>query len=551
MLKCKTVSSLEKIFSDEELRASEYCGCSALRGEMVSFQVVLCAPERQWIEVGAKSSVGAVTVRGVELVPNTLASYNFDENYLRTTPGLYPDPLMPLKDDRWILRKRQWQSLWVSVPVPADCKPGRYEVEIQVRPIEPLGTASATLEPVTARFTVEVIDAALPPQKLIRSEWFHCDCVYSFYKVGCWSEEHWTLLEKYFANAAGHGINMLLTPLWTPPLDTAVNGERPTVQLLGITRSGDRYEFDFSRLKRWFELGRKCGFEYFDFAHPFTQWGACFTPKIIVNVDGREEKLFGWHVPADSPEYAAFLKQLIPQLMEVVRQAGLEGKIFFHISDEPHLDHLESYRYGAELLRPLIGDAPVIDALSNIDFYDKGVVGIPIPANNHIEPFYERGISQLFTYFCVSQWDKVPNRFFAMPSARNRIMGVLSYVYDLSGFLQWGYNFWYTQFSLKQDINPFQVTDAGGSFPGGDSFAVYPGPDGPVDSLRHEVFTEGLQDLRALRLLEERTGRQAVLELVHEGLYYKLTMERYPQDAAWLLNLRCRVNAALAENTAE
>lgn len=546
MLKFKTVSSLEKVFSDEELRASECRGCSALRGEMVSFQLALQARNRQWIEVEQKSSLGNVTVRRVELVPCTLASYGFDENYLRTTPGLYPDPLLPLENGRWVLRNQQWQALWISAPVPADCKPGRHEVEIRVRAIEPNGEPTGEIEPITARFTVDVIDAALPPQKLIRSEWFHGDCIYSYYKVGCWSEEHWALLEKYFANAAGHGINMLLTPLWTPPLDTAVGGERPTIQLLEISREGDEYRFDFTRLIRWFELGRKCGFEYFDFAHPFTQWGAFFTPKIMVRVNGREEKMFGWHVPADSPEYARFMKQLIPQLLEVVRRAGLEEKVFFHISDEPHPDHLESYRYGAELLKPLIGNIPVIDALSNIDFYDKGIVGIPIPGNNHIEPFYQRGIPRLFTYYCVSQWDKVPNRFFAMPSARNRIMGVLSYVYDLCGFLQWGYNFWYTQYSLKQDINPFMVTDAGGCFPGGDSFAVYPGPDGPIDSLRHEVFTEGLQDLRALRLLEEKIGRQAVLEMIHDGLYYTLTMERYPQDAAWLPELRRRVNAALA-----
>ncbi len=546
MLKFKTVSSLEKIFSDEDLRVSECRGCSALRGETVSFQVALHVDERQWIEVGLESAFEGAGVRGVEQVPCTMPSYGFDDNFLRTTPGLYPNPLMPLEDRLWVVRKKQWQALWVSVPVPTDCKPGKYDVAVKIKTVAPGGKALDACEDVTARFTVEVIDAMLPPQRLIRSEWFHGDCIYSFYKVGCWSEEHWALLEKYFANAARHGINMLLTPIWTPPLDTAEGGERPTIQLLDITRKGDQYEFDFTKLKRWFELACKCGFEYFDFAHPFTQWGARFTPKIIVNVDGRDEKLFGWHVSADSPEYAEFLKQLMPQLLEVVRQAGLEGKIFFHISDEPHLDHLAEYRYGAELLRPLIGGAPIIDALSSIDFYDKGVVGIPIPANDHIEPFRERGISSLFTYFCVSQWNKVPNRFFAMPSARCRIMGVLSYVYDLAGFLQWGYNFWYTQFSLKQDIDPFKVTDAGGSFPGGDSFAVYPGPDGPIDSIHHEVFTEGLQDLRALRLLEVKIGRQAVLDLIHEGLYYTLTMKRYPQEAAWLLELRRRVNAAIA-----
>lgn len=61
-----------------------------------------------------------------------------------------------------------------------------------------------------------------------------------------------------------------------------------------------------------------------------------------------------------------------------------------------------------------------------------------------------------------------------MPSARNRILGALLYKYNAVGFLQWGYNFWYSQFS-KHEIDPFTVTDAGKAFPSGDAFVVYPG----------------------------------------------------------------------------
>lgn len=33
-------------------------------------------------------------------------------------------------------------------------------------------------------------------------------------------------------------MNMLYTPLFTPPLDTAVGGERMTVQLVGMEKAG-------------------------------------------------------------------------------------------------------------------------------------------------------------------------------------------------------------------------------------------------------------------------------------------------------------------------
>src|SRR5690606_38890715 len=100
----------------------------------------------------------------------------------------------------------------------------------------------------------------------------------------------------------------------------------------------------------------------------------------------------------------------------------------------------------------------------------------------------------------------VSNRFFSLPSVRNRIIGVQLYKFGIQGFLHWGFNFWYSQYSVKA-IDPFRVTDAGGAFPSGDAFVVYPGPEGPLDSIRWEVFREALQDMRALELLEQLAGK--------------------------------------------
>ncbi|MBR4450517.1 MAG: DUF4091 domain-containing protein, partial [Clostridia bacterium] len=140
--------------------------------------------------------------------------------------------------------------------------------------------------------------------------------------------------------------------------------------------------------------------------------------------------------------------------------------------------------------------------------------------------------------------DYVPNRFIAMPSARNRILGFLLWKYDLDGFLQWGYNFYNTQYSVEK-INPYEVTDAGGFFPSGDSFVVYPGKDGEaLCSLRLKVFYEGLQDMRALRLLESLAGREKALEITGG-----ITFEDYPRDPEYILAAREKINLAIVEMT--
>ena len=109
----------------------------------------------------------------------------------------------------------------------------------------------------------------------------------------------------------------------------------------------------------------------------------------------------------------------------------------------------ESKRYPRQIYyriaAPLLEGFPIMDALSNVDFYRSGAVEHPIPANNHIEPFLQENIPGLWTYYCCSQNTDVANRFVAMPAARSRILGVQMYKYNIAGFLHWGYNFYYSQ----------------------------------------------------------------------------------------------------------
>src|SRR5699024_5409359 len=121
------------------------------------------------------------------------------------------------------------------------------------------------------------------------------------------------------------------------------------------------------------------------------------------------------------------------------------------------------------------------------------------------------------------------------------VIGMQLYKYDIKGFLQWGYNFWFSQLS-KKSINPFQNTDAGYGFPSGDAFMVYPGEDGPIESLRLEVFYEGLQDMRALQLLEQTIGKESVVGILDDGLDHVLTFKKYPVDRDWLLEKREEIN---------
>ncbi len=538
------VSSLEKIFPTEKPSRILH-KASALAGEVFSFQV--CCLTEKYLSQGRVEAIGDMTdnmtVRNVELSPVEYFGPDYDDDVISTDPGLYPDLLSPVSNDIRI-PQCQWRSFWITIRIPEDHPGGLIKAGIKFAGEMPeLGPCSEQ-----AGIELEIIPVKLPEQKLLQTQWFHTDCIYTHYNVPCWSEAHWSLLEKYFANAAGHGINLLLTPLFTPPLDTAVGTERPTAQLIGVCCNDGRYAFDFSKLERWITTAQRCGITHFEFSHFFTQWGAEFTPKILVTEDGEDIKKFGWHVRADSIEYMDLLDAFLPQLVSFIEAKELGSKSVFHVSDEPGLQHMEAYGKAVALLRRYLSGYKIIDALSKVDFYQTGLVENPVPANNHFEDFYELGIKNLWTYYCVSQRDKVPNRFIYYPSYRARIMGLLLYKYDLEGFLHWGYNFWYSQYSIKQ-IDPFRVTDSGLAFPAGDPFLVYPGPDGPFDSIRHEVCFDAVQDLRALRALENVIGREKTLDIIErDGI---LSMTEYPRSPEWLLETREIINQLLAENIAK
>ena len=122
------------------------------------------------------------------------------------------------------------------------------------------------------------------------------------------------------------------------------------------------------------------------------------------------------------------------------------------------------------------------------------------------------------------------------------------YKFDIKGFLQWGYNFYYSQLS-KGLIDPFTVTDAGSAFPSGDSFVVYPDKDGtPLQSIRLKVFYDALQDMAALKTLEKLTNKEKCLNIIEDNNEHLITFSDYPHSNEWLLNTRENINSKIKAN---
>lgn len=245
-------------------------------------------------------------------------------------------------------------------------------------------------------------------------------------------------------------------------------------------------------------------------------------------------------------EYTRFLHVFLPELKRFLKEEGILEDTFFHISDEPKEEDMDSFHAAVESVKELLQDCKVMDALSSFAIYRRGDVKKPVVSVNHIEPFVEAKVQNLWAYYCTGQAVEVPNRFIAMPSSRNRILGVLCYIYRLEGFLHWGFNFYNSEKS-REHIDPFKVTDAGEAFPSGDPFLVYPGKEGiPYESLRLVVLQEAMADLRVLNKAEQKFGRDKVMEGIERLAGGKISFKDYPRNKQFFYQLRAFLQEILA-----
>lgn len=560
MLKTVVLSSLHRVFPDDCPEASAKNRYSCLKNEPFSFQVAFIKSE------GDRSAEGI----NVRIECDLPLSFYYAERVpvIRNDPpgltvparaGLYPDILIPkrvnptLKNespfgDRWFEEgekkqlcavKEAWQALFFTVNEKGkSVKPGVHKISV-------IFISAATCEELCReKIEIDVIDRRLVPQKLICTNWFYGDCLSDAHNVEVFSDGFFRALYNYAEKAAVNGQNMLLTPCFTPPLDTPPGCYRKRVQLVNVKQTGkDKYEFDFTLLKKYIEVCKKAGIRYFEHSHLFTQWGAKAAPQIWADVSGKQKRIFGWDTPADGARYRGFLKAYLPAVTDFFRAEGLQKRVLFHISDEPAEHMIPSFRAALEGVGDMLDGFTVGDALSHFELYEQGLVQTPIVCTDAMKDF----VGKCKNYWCYYTGGQIKgglsNRLHVVSAERNRMIGPQMYAAGVKGFLHWGYNYYYDMLSHGYTDPCLQPGNY--QLSAGTSYLVYPaeGLD-CYQSVRQKVFAEGILDMRALQTLEKLKGKNAVDEIL-EKHFGKVTFETAPESPEAYLAFREEVNRAI------
>lgn len=424
-------------------------------------------------------------------------------------PGLVPDPLFP--ETTAVTGPWGTQSFWISLRVSKDVAPGIHRLTVKMKP-------SDVASPVELPVELDVKSLTLQPRRDFPvTHWWNADGIFDWYKIEPFGDEWFVKVEPYLRNMVDHGSNVIFVPLFHHRREEV---KRPAQLLIVREKPDGELEFDWSRARRFVALSRKCGFDHFEWPHLWHMFirpdgfirAAKETQRVYVERNGKRELLFAADYPATGTEYVRFLKQFLPELHRFILEENLLEQSYFHVSDEPGgaEEDIENYRIVRELLHELAPwtDGRVMDAMSDVRYGKLNLIDYPVPNVDSARDYIAAGIPH-WVYYCCGPRGACLNRFFDTPLAKIRMSGMLFYRLRALGFLHWGYNFWYVMdlgFNPEPQklIDPFidgAVGTSGGGEgePYGDSYVVYPAPDGPLDSIRWEVFAESLQDYAILQ----------------------------------------------------
>ncbi|MHC4797405.1 MAG: DUF4091 domain-containing protein [Planctomycetota bacterium] len=480
------VDPLVKVFRDAEPQHTNKAFAEVARGEHATLQIVIrssAAIEGLHVDLPPLSlesknnqTLRPSSIRFVGYVPVDRPIQKPPKDRLRKPPADYPDPLLESKAIK--IGAGEAQPVWATIPVPVKTKPGLYRSVVTVSGKSQGQEISASL-PVA----VKVFNAVVGRSRLWVTNWF---CMHFGHKTWLcshsshleaepepFSDAYWKLLRQYARNMAQHRQNVIMiSPLYLASYTAGEDG---------------KLKIDFSRFDRWVTIfieegligrieGEHCGIRS-------GNWESQFLVKIR---KVENDKVQSVSVNPKDAEADRFYSQFLPALVKHLREKGWLEKYIQHLADEPIPGNLESYRDIATLFRKYAPELRIIEACMAKDLI--GAVHVWVPIIHHYHKDYEyycqrqRAGEEIWFYTCWLPQGEYANRMMEHPLIKTRLLHWINFRYGATGYLHWGYNHWPKKDPFKHTTLPAGVN----YYPAGDSWIVYPGKNGPIDSIRHE-----------------------------------------------------------------
>jgi hypothetical protein len=408
------------------------------------------------------------------------------------------------------------QSVYVRVRIPADLDAGDYEGQVTA-----YGQyAFADEEPFwSGTIHLQVADVTLPDVSdwsYHLDLWQHCTSLARRHRVPLWSDDHFRLIDKYFASLAQLGqkaVSVIAAEIpWSGQRcfrDRTYPSYLFEHAVVDVIRdeSGE-LQYDYRKMDRLLALAAKHGMDreievfgllniWVDEPFGFGKVAPDAPDAIRVRCYDRGTGAFTYLRTAE--ELSAFIRALHAHLQE----EGLLERVRI-IADEP--SDLEAFNARLAFVKNAAPGFKYKVAINHFEFMQDAppevvdaVPVLPLACQDPelttelTEALHAQG-GRMLWYVCC--WPPIPNTFIHSPLVEGELFGWLTFYLKLDGFLRWAFCLW--------PADPWQrVSWRAPHWYAGDMFFVLPGRDGtPVETLRYEAMRAAAQDYELLKLAE-------------------------------------------------
>lgn len=382
------------------------------------------------------------------------------------------------------------QPVWFTFEIPRDARPGTHRGEI-------------TLGGVRYPLTVEVAEPVLPEPKdykFFLDVWMQPETIAHYARTRPWSDRHWQLLAPYFRDLASRGQKIINTTIVDNPWHhqwgrgkTRAQTYLPYQSMVGWTWDGTRFDFDFARFDRYVETAREAGLGPAIGAFSML---AFQTEEHLTYTDRRTGQVVYEKVDLGGQRWRQAWGEFLAEFQRHLEDKGWLNDTWLSFDERP-LDMMTVVRDFVHEVAPafdrrisIAGSVNTAAIAHNLSV-DWGGLHLVTP-----ELVAQRRKEGKTTTFYVYGWPAHPNTLSYSPAVESRMMAWLAASKGLDGFLRWAYNSW------PADV----FKDPVFIFSQGDEYLVYPGPNGPMSSIRWEQLREGVEDFELISLLRAKTG---------------------------------------------
>jgi hypothetical protein len=498
------VDSLTKIFSDDPAgTAAVPAAFDAARRSHVAVQVALRAGQTTpgvTVEApplrGPGAPISSIQVRWVEYVNvDSNSTRTPEEELVRKAPGRFPDAL--LEEFPITLQAGETRSIWLTVRVPADQRPGEYKGEVR------LLAGGKPLARLPYRLRVYAATVPSPIPLAITNYMNLSDGLFKrHFGISRDSPEGWEAIgniARFLGQYHQNGVFQNTPRLVRARLENGVM----------------RYSFDdFDRFFGTFiDAGVNANIQGGNLMSRERRKGATIMVEAWVEENGQPVLT---RVPLEDPRSRAFLNSYLPALYQHLRAKGWEKKYMQGVMDEPTELETEAFAEVAELVRKHMPGVRIVEPMSlrlNPDFLSRHIdvwvmhLGTIEKGMDLVEQQARAG-RELWYYTSLTPRGRYPNRLIDFSLLKVRILHWLNFKYGLTGYLHWGANYW-SQDPFK---NTQPIINQGRTLlPPGDAFITYPNRAKRTfySSIRLEQMRAGIEDYGLLAELSRKQPEEA------------------------------------------